>query len=51
MRGSTLMHAGIPVRFLTQDDSVMFHLKRVEGPSAQIIWGRKPASAKASPGW
>ena len=29
MDGATLMHAGIPVRFLTQDDSLLFLLKRV----------------------
>jgi len=29
MNGATLMHAGIPVRFLTQDDSMLFLLKRV----------------------
>ena len=30
MDGATLMHAGIPVRFLTQDDSLLFLLKRVD---------------------
>ena len=29
MDGATLMHVGIPVRFLTQDDSLLFLLKRV----------------------
>lgn len=30
MHGTTLMHAGIPVRFLTQDDSLLFLIERVD---------------------
>ncbi|KAL3927713.1 MAG: hypothetical protein SGPRY_002698, partial [Prymnesium sp.] len=34
MNGATLMHAGIPVRFLTQDDSLLFLLKLVPSASS-----------------
>ena len=30
MYGATLMEVGIPIRFLTQDDSLMFHLQLAE---------------------